>query len=358
MENKHRLKIGLLGDICVVKDAYKVMQDKGAKVFAKSVFESVDDCDLIIANLEAPVTDSQTSREKKQYNLQHTPDVLDIFDNRFAITIANNHMMDFGEEGLADTITALNSKQIDFSGAGKNIESAGKVIIKQVNNYNVAIICAADPRSNPATIDTAGTYPADTKVITATIKSLIVKVDLIIVTVHAGIEFVSIPSPFQQSFAEKCHEAGAAIVQYHHTHCISGISKTDESITFLGSGNFIFPYVLPKGFKPWFKTASWVVEYDFETKKLSHEIRPLTINSDGIPERMNDEDRILFLQKVEKISQKVQLRKNLSRLRLLDMLKPIYLKFSLIHYYQIARERGVRAMLATIINGFRSQFTK
>lgn len=358
MENKHRLKIGLLGDICVVKDAYEVMLDQGARTFADSVFESVDDCDLIIANLEAPVTNSQTSREKKQYNLQHSPDVLDIFDNRFAITIANNHMMDFGEKGLSDTITALTSKKIDFSGAGKNIESAGKVIIKQVNNYNVAIICAADPRSNPATTSTSGTYPADAEVITATIKSLIADIDLIIVTVHAGIEFVSIPSPFQQSFAEKCHKAGATIVQYHHTHCVSGISKTDDCITFLGSGNFIFPYVLPKGFKPWFKTASWVVEYDFETKKLAYEVRPLEINDKGIPERMNEKNSDSFLRRVEKISQQVQLNKNLSQLRLLDMLKPIYLKFAAIHYCQIAKERGVRAMLTMIINGFKSQFTK
>jgi poly-gamma-glutamate synthesis protein (capsule biosynthesis protein) len=358
MGNSTRLKIGLLGDICIVKDAYEVMQEQGTEVFAKSVFESVDDCDLIIANLEAPVTNCQTSREKKQYNLQHTADVLDIFDSRFAITIANNHMMDFGEEGLLDTISALKNKNIDFAGAGKDIESAGKVIIKQINDYKVGVICAADPRSNPATENTAGTYPADAQVVTSTIKSLNEEVDLIIVTVHAGIEFVSIPSPFQQSFAKQCHEAGASIVQYHHTHCVSGISKTDGCITFLGSGNFIFPYVLPKGFKPWFKTASWIVEYDFETKKLEYEIRPLEINKSGIPELMNEKESNIFLRRIKKISQQVHLNKNLSQLRLLDMLKPIYLKFAVIHYCQIAKERGLKAMFLMIVNGFKSQFTK
>ena len=115
---------------------------------------------------------------------------------------------------------------------------------------------------------------------------------------------------------------------------------------------------MPKGFKPWFKTASWIVEYDFETKQLAYEIRPLEINKKGIPELMNAKDSNSFLQRVKKISQHVQLNKNLSKLRLLDMLKPIYLKFALIHYCQIAKERGIKAMLLMIVNGFKSQFTK
>lgn len=352
------IKIGLLGDICVVGDAYKVMLDMGEKDFTKKVFSSVSDCDLVIANLEAPVTKCKNTREKKQYNLQHSSDVLNIFDSRFAITIANNHMMDFGEEGLLDTITALTEKKIDFSGAGKDLDSASKVIIKQVKDYKIAIICAADPRSHPANIDVAGTFPAEAEKISDTIRKIVNKVDLVIVTVHAGIEFVSIPSPFQQSFARQCHEAGATIVQYHHTHCVSGISKTEDNITFLGSGNFIFPYDLPKGFKPWYKTASWVVEYDFETKTLSYEIRPLNINKDGIPEPMNNNENIIFIQKVNKISEQVQSNKHLSKLRILEMLRPIYLKFALIHYFQIAKERGVVNMLSMIINGFKAQFTK
>ena len=59
-----------------------------------------------------------------------------------------------------------------------------------------------------------------------------------------------------------------------------------------------------------------------------------------------------------KISQQVHLNKNLSQLRLLDMLKPIYLKFAVIHYCQIAKERGLKAMFLMIVNGFKSQFTK
>ena len=235
-----KIDIGFTGDIAFseyTKDIY----NKPDKI-DKEIYDFFMNNDYNIINFESPVTESTLS-EKSALTHKSAPESLKYIKNKFnnpILSLANNHMMDFGPRGLLDTLKYLKQEKIEYLGAGKNEEEATKYIIIG-NEIKVGIIAVQYKDYYIATANSPG--PAQNKhfnIVKKKIKELRKKVDWIVMIYHGGEEFINTPMPYTRRMYKKFLKWGVDVVVAHHPHTVQGYEKINNKMIFYSLGNFIF----------------------------------------------------------------------------------------------------------------------
>jgi poly-gamma-glutamate synthesis protein (capsule biosynthesis protein) len=207
--------------------------------------------DIRFANLELPLTE-RGQRARKDYTFRAPPAVVEgLTAAGFnVLTLANNHMLDYGAEGLLDTLAALDRAGIPHTGAGKNIEEAHAPALLTVNGLRIAVLgyvntpndgvsgwVAESMRAGPSTPGIAwGTADAVRRDVAAARANA----DLVIVALHAGWEYTGPPGPVQRELAYAAVDAGAALVLGAHPHVLQGIEFYKGAPIAYSLGNFVF----------------------------------------------------------------------------------------------------------------------
>lgn len=195
-----------------------------------------------IFNLEVPLTDLSTPIKKCGPNLiapTKTIAGLKAINPHF-FTIANNHILDQGEQGLISTMSLLNKYGIAYAGAGKDLEEAAKPYIIEQDGKKIGIYCCAEHEFTIATENTPGANPFDPLNSLDHIMELKKQCDYVIVLYHGGKEHYRYPSPYLQKVCRKIVDKGADIVVCQHSHCIGCEEKWHEGTIVYGQGNFLF----------------------------------------------------------------------------------------------------------------------
>lgn len=254
----------------------------------KPLFESGD---VGIANLEIPLTNSRkatpykTAAELKartQYILKADPEhVLGIKAAGIdLVSLANNHVMDYGTEGLNQMIGLLTKHNILYTGAGPTLSEAKEVISKD----NVALLSAqafmntgSMMKLGPATDKKPGLHAlffnaSINKNTRAYLKNWIDGQrdgkEIMIVALHWGIEKQTVPTSYQVNLARACIDAGADVVWGHHPHVLQGAELYKGKPILYSMGNLIARKEGPTG----------LVRLYFEDSKFkSFRFLPLTI---------------------------------------------------------------------------------
>src|SRR6185295_12793462 len=224
-----------------------------------TLWRATADCDVVLCNLECVVTRSSVPPGRKQYEIRTTPERLDMFDGRFVLGLANNHIMDYGPQGLEETLGELRARGLAFAGAGNTLEEARRPAIVEAKGLRLAVVCAADPRYEPASDSAAGTCPAEPALLQETLRNLRGTCSAVVVSLHIGLEYVPYPTPRMGALAELCLAEGASLVVFHHSHCLSGATVDTRGVVLWGTGNYIFPWSTRVPFAPWFDSAIWKV---------------------------------------------------------------------------------------------------
>lgn len=154
------------------------------------------------------------------------------------LSVANNHIRDCGETGLADTLAALKSCGLRPVGAGRHIDEARQPVFLEAGGLKIAILayCSAEA----ATLNQAGTAPMirDQMVADVTVARRVAQV--VIVSLHSGIEYCPCPTDHQQALAHALVDAGAALVIGHHPHLLQGYERYQHGLIFYSLGDFVF----------------------------------------------------------------------------------------------------------------------
>ena len=201
--------------------------------------------DLSMVNLENPLTRRGQARNKP-YVFRALPEYVKILTlgGIDIVTLANNHIYDYGEQGLFDTIEYLEQAGIRHVGAGKNLAQARKEALFTIKGKKLAFLAyyGLRPHSgcHPATGDSAGTVLRNLPYVRRDIQRVRDEADFIIVNFHWGIEKENYPEPDQIYFAHKTIEYGADLIIGHHPHVWQGIEKYRGKIIAYSLGNFIF----------------------------------------------------------------------------------------------------------------------
>jgi poly-gamma-glutamate synthesis protein (capsule biosynthesis protein) len=199
--------------------------------------------DLNIANLEAPVIEKPSPSAKYGPSLSTENRAIDLLKkgNFQLVTLANNHIMDHGSQGLFSTLEKIKIQNIQYLGAGKNVEEANKPFIYKKNGMLIGILNFAENEFSNTIDENPGAAALDLIDNSNAIKNLKNEVDFVIVIIHGGAELHEYPSPRFKKTLRFMAEQGSDLVVGHHTHRYNGYEVYKEVPIFYGLGNFIFP---------------------------------------------------------------------------------------------------------------------
>lgn len=199
----------------------------------------------LLPNLESPLTDHEVGYPGK-INLRSSPTnlVATFSPLPVAVGLANNHIMDFGERGYVDTITALDLLGVKYFGAGSPSNSFYNPLLLEVAGMSVAVLGYAHESSTPVfhTDDHSGAGRLELNTVVHEISaSRASGAQRVVVVVHWGHEQVGLPSPECVLLARAIVDAGADLIIGHHAHCIQSYEVYAGKYVFYGLGNCIFP---------------------------------------------------------------------------------------------------------------------
>lgn len=287
--------IMVFGDICPDNN-FRNLFDNGFP-FSSEIVREIKEATIAIGNLECPATDNTTPIVKTGPNLRAKPEDLEYlsrvgFD---VISLANNHIRDYGFIAVRDTIEKAHDIGLKTVGAGTNQADASQPLIMQCDDKSISIISFAEAEFNLATETTAGANPFDPYSSFDDVRKLKDKVDYLIVIYHGGIEHYKYPSPLLQKKCRKFADSGADVVLCQHSHCIGTIEEYNGSTILYGQGNSVFGY--HEGDEAW--NEGLIVSIDPSTREI--ELKLLQAGTDGV-RYADDETTTKRLAQMEKDS--------------------------------------------------------
>lgn len=229
--NENEMKITVFGDICPLQNG---------NPFGFVVPED----EIVIGNLECALTDHPKPVKKAGPVLYNPTSFAATLKGNgfFAVSLANNHIRDCGDEGVLSTINACKSNGIKTFGADATPESAAQPLIIEHDGMKVAFVSFAEKEFNFVQAGKAGAIAFDPYESYDRIRDVRNNVDALIVLYHGGIEHYIYPSPLLRKKCRKMIEAGADVVLCQHSHCIGTREEYNGSEILYGQGNSVFGY--------------------------------------------------------------------------------------------------------------------
>lgn len=252
--SRDEVTIGFVGDI-LMDDSYAIManlKSRGGSIesgISEAMLAQMHAVDIMVVNNEFPFTDRGTPTEGKTFTFRADTDAVYYLHDMGAdaAVLANNHIYDFGEVGLLDTLDTLEEAEIPNVGAGKNLEEASAPLYFIINDIKIAIVAATqierleNPDTKGATENSAGVFrclnPDRLCQMVAQAKE---NSDFVIVYIHWGTENQEEPDWLQLEQAPKIAEAGADLIIGDHSHCLQGITYCGDTPVIYSLGNFWF----------------------------------------------------------------------------------------------------------------------
>ncbi len=296
------MKIVIGGDVSV-HDSGQAFAEKRTKELFNDVPTVFNGADEVIINLECAVTNSNNEIKKLGPNLKAPVGSCQVF-REIGVTVAalsNNHIFDFGKEGLNDTIKELDENGIIYTGIGENELDSRKNLYLKKGNKTVAIVNVCEHEYSYALPDRVGARPYDPYDTTDDIIDAKKNADFVIVIYHGGKEYCRYPSPRLKKLCRSMIKHGADVVLCQHSHCIGCYEEFNDGFILYGQGNFHFV----GGFFPdEERTKMWkeglLVELDIQDKI---NVRFIPVVPEGVGIRLaNEQERQSILQELEERS--------------------------------------------------------
>ncbi|OGB63889.1 MAG: hypothetical protein A2Y94_06105 [Caldithrix sp. RBG_13_44_9] len=238
-----QVRILAAGDVMLGSWIDEVARARGWNYPFMQLDSIVNRADIFFCNLEAPFGTSGTAFEKT-YTFRVSPDLVQILTagRLNMVSLANNHMMDYGAEPLLTTMELLGKNNIHYSGAGTNLREARKPARLTMNGKNISFACYSltFPEEFWATDTSGGTCFPSHSFVFRDLKKFKSDSNLLIVSFHWGGELLTMPKEYQIELAHQVIDAGADVILGHHPHVIQGVELYKGKVIAYSLGNFIF----------------------------------------------------------------------------------------------------------------------
>ena len=206
--------------------------------------------DLAIGNLETAIAVGGTRAAGKQFAFRAPPAAVDALRaaGYDAVSMANNHGLDYGSDGLAETLAVKRAQPDAFLiGIGGEEDEAFAPFVAEVKGQRVAVIAATQVLDSSliqawTATATQGGMASAKRVdrLVEEVRAARAAADTVVVFLHWGIEKETCPSADQQSLAATLVEAGADVVVGGHAHRLQGGGRLGNAVVHYGLGNFLF----------------------------------------------------------------------------------------------------------------------
>ena len=270
------MEVLVAGDFLPHHRVKEILRDEQYSiVFPKQLVSIVRAVDFSFVNLECPIIDKGYSPIIKcGRNFGCTSHVLSAlrYLGFTGVTLANNHILDYGEDGVKNTINHCTLAGMTYTGAGMNANEASKTLYVRKDNQTLAIINCCEQEFSIASDRKAGANHLNPVRQYYAIKEAKHNADYVVVIAHGGHEHFQLPSLRMQELYRFFIDSGADVVINHHQHCFSGYEVYNEKPIFYGIGNFCFDM-------PSDKSSMWNFGYLVQLsldKEISFNIYPFS----------------------------------------------------------------------------------
>ncbi|MEW6330623.1 MAG: CapA family protein [Pseudomonadota bacterium] len=250
-------RLAAVGDIMLGGTAAPEMQKYGYDYPFDQTRDILKQAQIVFGNLEGPLTDGGEAGTAKQYVFRSPPDKVAPALARAGfsvVSLANNHTLDYGPEGLEHTRAALDKAGIRHVGAGRNAAEArapvymmcpppsGSGLSAKASGTTVAFLAYSltFPEEFWAGPDKPGTAFGHEKHVRADVAMARQTADIVVVSFHWGQEGKTELRDYQTQLAHAAIEAGAAAVLGHHPHILQGVEQYKHGVILYSLGNFAF----------------------------------------------------------------------------------------------------------------------
>lgn len=293
------MKVLIAADIVPTQSNYEQFAKANIEsLFGDDIVRAFNEASCRIANLEVPLSDKNSPIGKNGPNLIAPSSAVNALHALHIdlVTLANNHIMDQGSQGLESTMKVLSRKGIAYTGAGQNSIEARRPFILDGGELKIGIYACAEHEFSIATETESGANPFDELNSLDDIFELKKTCDYVVVLYHGGREHYPYPTPLLQRRCRRMVDKGADLVVCQHSHCV-GCKEVYKSGTIVyGQGNFLFD----KDKEECWKTGLLISIN--ENKEI--EFMPIKKEKNGV-RLANGDDADSILQSFEKRSKEI-----------------------------------------------------
>lgn len=307
-ENASDITMIFTGDV-LFANSFSASYDSGGieNVVSEDVREELNQADITMVNEEFPFSTRGTPMEDKQYTFRADPAYVTALLEMGVdiVTLANNHILDYGKDALTDTFTTLDHAGIKYAGAGASAERAKELQTIEVQGRKIGFLAASrvipvsDWNVDNSVPGVFTTY--DGTALCNAVEEAEQLCDYVVVFVHWGVENEAYPQDYQESLAKQYIDAGADLVIGCHTHCLQGVEYYNGKPIYYSLGNFIFGSEIDR---------SMAVKVTLHPDS-SVECRLVPVYAAaGRTEKMSEEDAASLYQYLESISDGIAISKD------------------------------------------------
>jgi poly-gamma-glutamate synthesis protein (capsule biosynthesis protein) len=235
-----------VGDVMMDRGVRLAMNQHGMTHPFEGTHQVLSSADIAVANLETPISNRGTPLNM----FRAYPDVMKTlrYSGIDVVSVANNHILDYDEIALSDTLAYLRDNGIQGVGAGLNVTEARRAAVLDVRGMTMSFLAytelwfcqTKDNREYDATETRAGVAPLKEEVVAAGVASAAASSDFVVVSCHWGQEYNHYSNDTQRRLAHIATSAGARVVLGHHPHVLQGIEFGDSWVVAYSLGNFVF----------------------------------------------------------------------------------------------------------------------
>lgn len=300
---KRRLTVVVGGDVCPmnVNEAYCARGDVDA------VFDGLLDvmlkADLCLTNLECPLIPRSSLIRKPGARFGARREVARVLTMAgiHAVGLANNHIMDYGPEGLKSTIEACEENGIAHFGAGLNLEASKRILVREIDGCRIGLLGVTHHEFSVAGRNSPGAAPMDALEVFGQINHGLAEWDVLLALVHAGPDRYPLATPVLQKYCRFLIDMGVSLVVCQHSHCPGSYEQYRSGLIVYGQGNLLFD--LATGVDPGW-SRGFLVEIEIENGTIaSYRFVPYEVGSSGVGvRRMEGESADRFLRGIDQTS--------------------------------------------------------
>lgn len=299
------LTVSAVGDMIFDRKVKTLISTAGGAAPLAAVAKHLSAADVTIGNLESSLSSGGVKNAAKDVTFRGDPRGIEGLTSAGfdLLSMANNHVLDYGADALADTVAALDAKGISHAGAGANRDAAWKPAVVEREGATVAYLAFSHilPAGFIATSSKAGFAQGrnNMEAVTAAIRSAKEQYDYVIVSFHWGVEYQDDANAEQVRDAHAAIDAGADMVLAHHPHVIQAVEFYKNRLIAYSLGDFVFDHYSRKTGEAFVLDAQLGPDGVTDTK-----VTPVYLDSNGKPEFVTGSAAKVILDRLTTISAK------------------------------------------------------
>lgn len=283
------LRILIVGDFAPINRVAAMIKRRDYCGIFNDILPIVKSADIAVANLELPLVNEGIPAKKTGPHMRAIPESIRAL--KYAgfnlLTLANNHIMDYGAGGLISTLELCKNNEIETLGAGMNLGEAKRTHYIDNNGIRIAFLNAAENEWGTTRGEQAGANPLDCISLSYQISEAKRNAEVVILLVHGGHEGLDLPSPEMKKVYRFFVDSGADAVIGHHTHCFSGLEVYRDKLIVYSLGNFIFDKKQSVSSDLW--NIGCGVTLEVSGEGISHEVHPFRQCDERVGVRLFDQ---------------------------------------------------------------------